>query len=305
MEENQVSQLSLTSAYCRAYHASHDNPKIFNDFLAPHLFTEEEHKLRVQKIMQGIKAFHPERAASFSDQDTALAWFIQNISAVNIIVSRSRYTEDNLDEAVKQGVQQYVVLGAGMDTFAFRRTDIVNQLQVFEIDHPATQAYKRQRIAELGWEKPLNLHFVPVDFTKDNLETALTRCSSYNLKALTFFSWLGVTMYLPHDAVFTTLRTIADIAPTGSSIVFDFFDTDARASMSNRAQIGRQIGKQVGEPLKSFFDPSTLAADIASLGLSLHENLSPSEIERRYFQGRTDHYHAAKNTHFAWAVVEK
>ena len=111
-------------------------------------------------------------------------------------------------------------------------------------------------------------------------------------------------MYLPQDAVFTTLRTIAGIAPTGSSIVFDYFDTDARVSMSTRAQIGRQIEKQVGEPLKSFFDPSTLATDIASLGLRLHENLSPSEIERRYFQGRTDNYHAAKHTHFAWAVVE-
>ena len=303
MEENQVSQTSLITAFCRAYHARHDNPKIFNDFLANHLLTEEEHKLRVQRIMQGIKALNPERAASFSDQNAALAWFMQNVSAVSFTVSRSRYTEDNLDEAIKQGVQQYVILGAGMDTFAFRRTDIANQLQVFEIDHPATQAYKRQRIAELGWKKPSNLHYVPVDFTKENLEKALKH-SSYNSKALTFFSWLGVTYYLPREAVFDTLRIIADIAPKGSSIVFDYFDTEARVSNNNRAQVGQLIAKQVSEPLKSFFDPVTLAGDLAGLSLRLHENLSPLEIEKRYFQGRLDNYHAPRHTHFAWAFVE-
>jgi O-methyltransferase involved in polyketide biosynthesis len=140
--------------------------------------------------------------------------------------------------------------------------------------------------------------------TKDNLETVLNQCSTYNSKALTYFSWLGVIYYLPLDTAFTTLRTLAHIAPTGSSIVFDYFDTAARNLQSKRAQIGRQIGKQVGEPLQSFFDPSTLEADIANLGLRLRENLTPSEIERRYFQGRTDDYHAAKNIHFAWAVVK-
>jgi methyltransferase (TIGR00027 family) len=304
MEENQVSQLSLTTAYCRAYHASHDNPKIFNDFLAPFLFTEEEHKLRIQKIMQGIKALQPERASSFPDQETALAWFMQNISAAPITLSRSRYTEDILEQAIKRGVQQYVILGAGMDTFAYRRTDIVNQLQVFEIDHPATQAYKCRRIAALGWETPSNLHFIPVDFTNGDLKSALSACSSYNPKALTFFSWLGVTYYLPQDAVFATLRTIAKIAPHGSSIVFDYFSTDAKKDISVKAQLGQQISIQVGEPLKSFFDPSTLASDMSQLGLLLAEHLSPPEIESRYFQGRADNYHATQNTHLAKVVVE-
>lgn len=259
MEENQVSQSSLITAYCRGYHAKYDTPKIFDDFLAYHWFTEEEHKLRVQNIVQAVKGLEPVCAASFPDQATAVAWFMQNISTLSITVSRSRYTEDNLEEAIKQGVQQYVILGAGMDTFAFRRSDIVEQLHVFEVDHPATQNYKRQRIDNLGWEKPLNLHFVPVDFTKEDLETALQR-SSYNSKALTFFSWLGVTYYLPRDVVLTTLRTIADIAPTGSSIVFDYFDTDIEPGKpSKRMQLGQQVAQKIGEPLKSAFNPSTLA----------------------------------------------
>jgi methyltransferase (TIGR00027 family) len=304
VENNQVSQLSLTSAFCRAYHSNHDNPKIFNDYLAPSFFTKEEYEFRIQRLIQGMQTLYPERVTTFPNQDAALEWFIQIFSATSMIVSRSRYTEDNLGQAVKRGVRQYVILGAGMDTFAYRRTDVEDQVQVFEIDHLATQAYKRRRIAELGWKDSSNLHFIPVDFTKDNLESALSQCSSYNPKALTFFSWLGVIYYLPYDAAFATLRTISHIAPVGSSIVFDYFDTAARDNQSTKAQIGRQIGKQAGEQLQTFLDPSTLASDIAGLGLRLHENLSPSEIERRYFQGRTDHYHAAKNTHFAWAMIE-
>ncbi len=103
------------------------------------------------------------------------------MQGLSSVLCRARYSEDNLKEAVKQGMQQYVILGAGMDTFAFRHPELLEQLQVFEVDHPATQAFKRQRIAELGWEKPSNLHFVTVDFTQENLATALKR-SSYDSK---------------------------------------------------------------------------------------------------------------------------
>ena len=303
MENNQVSQTSLTTAFCRAYHSKHDDPKIFDDYLAASFFTDEEYEERVQKIIQGVNAYFTERAASFPDKDAALSWFMQMNPAASMSISRSRYTEDNLEQAVRQGVGQYVILGAGMDTFAYRRTDLVNQLQVFEIDHPATQAYKRERINKLGWHAPPNLHDVPVDFTKDDLESALSQCACYSPKALTYFSWLGVVYYLPIDAVFSTLRTITRVTPFGSSVVFDYFDTAARDSQSKIAQVGRQVGKQVGEPLQTYLDPDRLRSDLEALGLRLRESLTPADIERRYFQGRTDAYHAARNTHFARAVV--
>lgn len=304
MENNQVSQLSLTTAFCRAYHSKNDNPKIFDDYLAPYFFTDEEYESRIQKSIEGMQKLFPERVAAFPDENAALNWIIQTFSAASLTVSRSRYTEDKLELDIMQGIRQYVILGAGMDTFAHRRTDLGNLLQVFEIDHPATQAYKRQRIDELGWTYPSNLHYVPVDFTKDNLETVLSQCPSYNPAALTFFSWLGVVYYLPYDAVCATLRTVSHIAPAGSSIVFDYFDTTARDNQSATTQIGIKMAKQWGEPVQTLLDPSTLAADMAGLGLRLHENLSPSKIESRYFRGRTDNYHSFKNTHFAWATVE-
>ena len=107
-------------------------------------------------------------------------------------LGRSRYTEDSLEKAVEQGVKQYVILGAGFDTFAFRCPEILEKLQVYEVDHPATQAFKRSRLAEAGWELPPQLHFVPVDFEQESLAEALTR-SSYDPQAPSFFSWLGVT----------------------------------------------------------------------------------------------------------------
>lgn len=303
MEENQVSVTALLSAYIRAYHAMHDAPKIFDDFLAYQFLTEEERTNMGVNLARAIYFFDPERAASYTDQATALAAVMRAIST-SILLSRARYTEDNLETAVKEGVQQYIILGAGMDTFAFRRPEMLEQLQVYEVDHPATQASKRHRLAELGWTQPAQLHFVSIDFTKENLATTLKH-SSYDPQKLSFFSWLGVTYYLTCDVVFDTLRAITDIAPVGSTICFDYLDTEAfiPEKAPIRVQLMQEAARRAGEPMKAGFDPSTLAANLESLGLHLHESLSPSEIEKRYFQGRTDGYHAFENVHFASAVV--
>lgn len=303
MKKNKGSLTALLTAYARAYHALHDEPKIFDDYLAYQFFTEEERTYFEQNIAGSLKFFDPERAASCPDQAAALACYMR-IQGCPTTISRSRYTEDCLEAALRQGVRQYVILGAGMDTFAFRRLDLAGQLEVFEIDHPLTQAFKLSRLKELGWEQPGHLHFIPVDFTKENLAAAL-RQSPYDPRKLSFFSWLGVTIYLNRAEVFATLRAIAGIAPTGSSIVFDYLDTDAftPGKASKQAQKMREIVQRVGEPLKGSFDPAALGADLAGTGLVLHENLRPSDIEERYYQGRTDGYHAFEHVHFAHARV--
>ncbi len=303
MEKNKVSLTALLTSYARAYHAVHDAPKIFDDFLAYQFFTEEERKNLEKNLAESLKFFDPERAASCPDQATALAWYMR-IQGAPTTISRSRYTEDCLETALQKGVCQYVILGAGMDTFAFRRPDLAGWLEIFEIDHPLTQAFKLSRLKELGWEQPGHLHFIPVDFTKETLANAL-RQSPYDPQEPSFFSWLGVTIYLTRAEVFTTLRTIAGIAPAGSSIIFDYLDTDAfiPGKASKQVQLMREIVRRTGEPLKAGFEPATLATDLADTGLLLQENLSPSDIEECYFQGRTDCYHAFKHIHFAHAVV--
>ncbi len=330
MNVNKESVMAWVAAYCRAYHAGHDDPKIFDDFLANHLLTEEERTTFERRVYFGAKVIHylgsrkavpsiikfllprrfriceaiaPKDLTLISSQTSALDWWMQVNGGVALVLSRARYTEDKLVEAVRKGVKQYVILGAGMDTFAFRRPELVEKLQVFEVDRPAPQALKRQRIAELGWEIPKQLYFIPVDFTRQRLDEALKN-SRYDPKALGFFNWLGVTYYLPRETVFDTLRTLAGIAPKGSTVIFDYLDTDVfdHAKAAPRAQLF--LMSAVGEKMKTGFDPSTLSHDLAALGLSLTENLSPSDIEERYFLGRTDNYHALEQAHFACAVVE-
>ena len=304
MEENKVSKMVLGTAYQRGYHAMHDVPRIFDDFPAYQFFTEEERLSFDQQFLTGLQIANPARAASFPDQAAALAWIMQNWTGLSNAVSRARYTEDKLEEAVRQGVKQYVILGAGIDTFVFRRPELVKQLEVFEVDHPAMLEFKRRRLTELGWNLPAQLHFVPADFTQESLAEALSR-SSYDPQALTFF-WLSVTYYLTRDEVFAILRAIADVSPTGSMVILDYLETDAFVLAKAAPRVlGIITGAQlVDEPMKAGFDPSTLAADLAGLGLCLQENLSPPDIEERYFRGRTDNYHALEQVHYACAVVE-
>jgi len=179
------------------------------------------------------------------------------------------------------------------------------ELEVFEVDHPSTQEFKLNRLAELGWEHPAKLHFVPIDFTRESLVTALTRSSSYNPNVKSFFSWFGVTPYLTQEEVFGTLRSISEVTPASSTIAFDYFDTDAFVpeKLSPQMQKTLEFLQKIGEPMESKgFNPSSLAEELAGLGFRLYEDLSPTDIEGRYLQGRTyGHY---EHGHFACALVE-
>jgi methyltransferase (TIGR00027 family) len=300
-----VSRTAMGTAFMRAYHAAHDHPKIFDDFLAQHLITAEERQASEERHLRAFEKFDPARAAGFGDRAQALACWMQISAAPAIVFSRAKYAEDLLEQAVRgEGVRQYVILGAGMDTFGWRRPDLVAQLQVFEVDHPGTQAHKRQRLREAGREQPGRLHFIAVDFNRENLAAALQR-SAYDPGAPTFFSWLGVTYYLSREAVLGTMAAIAEGAPAGSSIVFDYLHAEAFSpeKATRRVKFMMEIVRRAGEPMLTGFEPSALAADLGRLGLRVQEDLGPREIEGRFFQGRPDDYHACDHGHFAWVRV--
>jgi methyltransferase (TIGR00027 family) len=301
MKEYQASLTSMITAYMRAYHSMHATKIIFDDFLAYNLLPEEKRVLIEQHYAQDNQLNKSDDGELGSD----LTNILPPLTKTNFIICRARYTEDTIEKAVKQGVKQYVILGAGLDTFAFRRPDLLEQLDVFEVDHPSTQVFKLNRIAELGWEHPAKLHFVPVDFTKESLENVLSHSSSYDPTAKTFFSWLGVTRYLTRDEVFATFRSITKISPSGSTIIFNYTDLDAfNPEKFPQMQRSHEFFSKIGEPVKTGFDPSTLAEDLSCLGLRLEENLNHDDIERLYFQGNTDEYHINKHGHIACAVVE-
>jgi methyltransferase (TIGR00027 family) len=216
------------------------------------------------------------------------------------ILGRSRYAEDRLEAAVKDGATQYVLLGAGLDSFAVRRIDLLPSLAVFELDHQLTQASKRETLARLGLEVPSNVTFVPFDFERESIPEALSR-SRFSRQERSFLSWLGTTYYLTKEAVLGTLGGFASFAARGSEIVFDYTDPTIFSSKGARHLLGFTARR--GEPMLSGLDPHALADEIRDLGLLLVENLSPEEQRARYFANRQDGLDTAEGAYFACARV--
>ncbi len=204
------------------------------------------------------------------------------------LVARSRIAEEALAEAVRRGVRQYVVLGAGLDTFAYRNRYSASQLRVFEVDHPATQAWKRRQLAAAALAPPESLTFVSVNFESETLPERLASAGFRGGEAA-FFSWLGVTMYLTRSAVLGTLGYVAGL-PAGSGIVFDYAVPPATLGLARRAAM-RTVMRRVaaaGEPWKTFFAPRELALELQARGFRQLEDLGPEELNARFFSDRTD-----------------
>lgn len=200
------------------------------------------------------------------------------------LVVRNRWAEDNLEQAFRHGVRQYVLLGAGLDTFAHRNPH--SRLQVFEVDHPATQQWKRELALSNGLPEPSCLHYVPVDFEHQNLAQQLTTCG-LDFTAPTVFAWLGVVPYLTHPAFRTTLDVIARF-PEGSGVIFDYalprhalaqHELEARDALSALVQ-------SIGEPFQLIFTPEEIKTELTQF--QRVENLDARELNARYFANRTD-----------------
>lgn len=254
----------------RAAHQILDDPRVFSDPIALRMVGEEK-----------VDALRTD--ASHSEQ-TSMSRGIRAL-----VVVRSRYAEDELDRAVGRGARQYVILGAGLDTFAYRQPYPEDALRVFEVDHPATQHWKRSRLKEAGIQVPRTLTFVPVDFEAETLEEGLIRAEGFDAGMSTFFSWLGVTQYITHSAVMATLHVIAAM-PAGSAIVFDYAVSPSLLS-PNAREAFEKLAQRVaaaGEPFRTFFEPDALAGELSSMGFTQIEDLGPDELNNRYFQDRTD-----------------
>lgn len=297
---------ALGATWTRAYHYAHDEPTIFDDPFAHLMLTESEKEYFEAGRFERLKCIDPILAESCSDRETILKCFMRAAADPAEQLSRARYTEDRLKEAVHQGIRQYVIVGAGMDTFAFRHPDLSKKLQVFEIDRPSVQTFKHLRISEAGLEPPSNMHFVPVDFGEENLDTALMR-TTHIPQEPTFFSWMGVVHYLEKELIITTLRAMRRVAASGSQLTFDYIDLNAfdteKASRAMQEMLNH-LHHRVGDPVRTGFAPEKLGKELADSGFQLQENCSPQMIEDLYFKERTDGYHATEHIHFARAVVE-
>ncbi len=190
-----------------------------------------------------------------------------------------------MEKALERGISQYVILGAGLDSFAYRRRDLEDRLNVFEVDLPAMQRWKKARLQELNIFLPRNLAFVPVDFEKHNMIEELIT-AGYRPEIPVFFSWLGVTHFLTESAVFQTLREVASTAP-GSEIVFEYVLQESLLGNGDR-QITATLKANPSEPWLSFFNPVELAERVKETGYSEVWDFGQEEANELYFKGRTD-----------------
>jgi len=201
------------------------------------------------------------------------------------IAVRTRFAEDSLAAAVERGVRQLVVLGAGLDTYGYR-SPFCDRLRVFEVDHPATQGWKRERLREAGIAVPASLTFAPVDFEQQTLADGLA-AAGFEPALETFFTWLGVVPYLTESAVWSTLAFIAGL-PGGAHVVFDYSDPPATLSPEMRAYHERRAAmvESLGEPWVTHFDRDALAGKLQAVGFREVEDLGPRQIACRFFPHR-------------------
>jgi methyltransferase (TIGR00027 family) len=262
MEIGQVSKTALGVAIRRAAHQLVENPRILEDPIA------------VRLVGSGYPR-HMERAMHRVTRD------FRAFMAV-----RSRYTEDHLAEAVAAGVSQYVILGAGFDTFAYRNP--FPGLRVFEVDFPATQKWKRQMLKRAEIEVPADLVFVPTDFEHKTLALSLSE-AGLDVTRPAYFGWLGVVPYLTLDAFRSTLRTVAQL-PAGSGLSFDYALSPELLTPEGRTAFGR-LSERVaaaGEPFQLFFTPEAMESELRLAGFHRFQQLDYDQLNETYFKDRED-----------------
>jgi methyltransferase (TIGR00027 family) len=303
MESVEASPTALMAAFFRADHHQHDNPKIFDDPFAQLLLSPSYVESLEKRLLARVARDAPEILSSNPDRRSAVSRVLRHLAAPATILARARYAEDRLFEAIHGGVAQYVLVGAGLETFALRHPDLQDRLQVFEIDRLSTQAYKQQALARAGIALPSNLHFVAADLEAMSVADAL-RGSSFQAQIRSVFSWQGVTAYLTLPAVRATLRSIRSMAAPGSLLLFSYLDGDAYrpGKASERVRQMIEWTRSRGEPSMTGFDLPVLHAELAAAKFDLIEDLDPEEQQRRYFNGRTDGYRATEHFHFACAT---
>jgi methyltransferase (TIGR00027 family) len=283
MSQREASRTALATAYLRAAHQIFDaKPLILEDPVAVQLLGEGAE----QRIREAAERYQTPEALALRSH----------------VVLRSRFTEDRLSAAAQRGVSQYVIVGAGFDTFALRQPHWASSLKVIEVDHINSQVAKRARIAEAGITIPANVVFADIDFEQESLRDGLLR-NGVTISKATLFSWLGVTMYLTEAAIDATLKSMATF-PEGSEAVLTFLQPPVDGPQTSPSGPSRlaQLVADSGEPFVSYFDEAMLEEKLLASGFSSVEFLTPDMASARYFQGRPTDLPLPKRTGIASAL---
>lgn len=298
MDPLRASLTALGTSLMRAVHTRYDRPLIAEDSFGDRLVSPMERDLMRERAIQMLTDDQRAHVKALADPDAALTQALRLNPAYASILVRTRFAEDCLSQAMAGGVAQYVIVGAGMDSFAWRHPDLAERLQVFEVDHPATQGLKRDRLAAAGLSVPSNLHFAAADLESERLGDVLDSVG-YHRHTPALFSMLGTTPFLTPSANSTTFTGIAACAASGSELVLDYIEPEALSPERGAAETTRIATEQAktSEPWICGFEPQRLSEQLEAIGLRVVEDLDPETLQQRYCSGRADALRVAPHAH--------
>lgn len=293
---------SITAKLCsfaRAYHSSFNRQKIFDDYLAFDMMGKQQYDEIGKLIERNYEINVLDNKVGFSGK---AVYPITEKMISPIPLSRIAFAEKALKKFTDEKEKcQYVICGAGMDTFSFRNTN--PDIKIIELDHPQTRKYKLKRLNELEWNIPQNVQFVPIDFSKNDLSNVLLQ-SGFDKNIPSFFAVLGVTYYLTYDVFEDTVNKISQITSYGDQLIFDFPDETTLSNYAApRVRDLAKITEKLGEPMQHGFSYKEIDDILNRNNFVVKKHQDPHEIQTAYFSGRTDGQKAYENIHFI--IAEK
>lgn len=270
-----TSMTALVSAFVRAYHSTRDGGEVFDDPLARSLLTGEEYEGISSQMAGGVEFFQP----GFRGTGEEALEFIVRRHLAPSPLGRAAFAEAALANAAALGAEQYLIFGAGYDTFAYRQPAWAEKLTIFEVDRPAALEEKRERLDRAGLTPPDNVCFVGADLAGADWGRALEEHPSFSRKKISFCSLLGLVYYLSSTEFSALLDTLRELLPRGSALAFDY---PAAGDAPSRQAL---LAGAAGEAMRADYDPMALEKLLAGHGFLAYEHLTPAGITRRFFDG--------------------
>lgn len=271
---------ALISAFARMYHSENNSEKVFDDTAASLILSKEEYLNICDSMIKGRDFFVP--GLSCTD-DEALRIIVDRQLSPSVL-GRAVFCEDALKNAVRIGAGQYLILGAGYDTFAYRQPCWAKSINIFEADREEMTVDKLKRLKRSGVDLPDNTHFISVDFSNRDWSRAVTENDAFDREKITFCSLLGVVYYLSRDEFRTFLDELSRCIPEGSTLVFDYPDEHSSCeSGTERTKKQTMLAKGAGEEMKNGYSYEDVEKLLSDYGFLIYEHLTPEEITERFF----------------------
>ena len=277
MKPDHFSQTALAATVIRALHLEFGDPVIFADRFAGVLVSEKDRERMLAIMLKLISPADKHTALTIDDQRERSAFVLRALPFIANSLVVYRFSENHLEAARRKGVSQYIILGAGLDSYVLRNRDAPDRLRVFEVDHPATQELKKNLLRRVDQNAGDGAIYVPVDFEREDLRGNLL-AAGFDSEQKVFVSWLNVTGYLSREAILNTLASISSISAAGSGLVFDFYGEGILQQPDDDVTRMIRTSESVGEPITDGMSLGWLRARLSGLGYANIELALPEDI---------------------------